>query len=150
MRTVFCISLDTGMRLLCRFTLWFEWKKRKKSVRVLRPWHITSKMALRWHKGDVTVTNCWIKSLFFVQNVFSSLYKRQIEPLMADGVFWRCFSYFSGSLTVQFLADATSIPVFIQDILNCVSKMNEAFMGSERHGGKWKMTTFSFWSGVSL
>ncbi len=30
----------------------------------------------------------------------------------------------------------TSLPVFIQNILNCVLKTNEAFMGSERHGGK--------------
>ncbi len=28
----------------------------------------------------------------------------------------------------------TSLPVFIQNILNCVPKMNGAFMGSERHG----------------
>ncbi len=40
----------------------------------------------------------------------------------------------------------TSLPV----ILNCVPKMNKAFMGLERHGGKWLMTTFSFWYGVTL
>ncbi len=28
----------------------------------------------------------------------------------------------------------TSLPVFIQNILNCVPKMNGAFMGSEQHG----------------
>ncbi len=44
----------------------------------------------------------------------------------------------------------TSLPLFIQTILNCVLKMNEAFKGSERHGGKWLMTKFSFWGGVSL
>ncbi len=44
----------------------------------------------------------------------------------------------------------TSLPVFIQNILSCVPKTNEAFMGSERNGGKWKMTTFSFWVGVSV
>ncbi len=32
----------------------------------------------------------------------------------------------------------TSLPVFIQNILNCVLKTNEAFTGSERHGGKLK------------
>ncbi len=36
----------------------------------------------------------------------------------------------------------TSLPVFIQNILNCVLKTNEAFTGSERHGGKWKTTIF--------
>ncbi len=39
----------------------------------------------------------------------------------------------------------TSLPVFIQNILNCVPRMNETFMGSEQHGGKWKITIFSFW-----
>ncbi len=31
-----------------------------------------------------------------------------------------------------------SLAVFNQNILNCVPKMNEAFTGLERHGGKWK------------
>ncbi len=44
----------------------------------------------------------------------------------------------------------TSLPVFIQNILNCVLKTNEAFTGSERHVGKWKITKFSFRGGVSL
>ncbi len=44
----------------------------------------------------------------------------------------------------------TSLPVFIQNILNCVLKTNKAFTGSERHGGQWKTTKFSFWGGVSL
>ncbi len=30
----------------------------------------------------------------------------------------------------------TNLPVFIQNILNCVLKTNEAFTGLERHGGK--------------
>ncbi len=38
----------------------------------------------------------------------------------------------------------TSLPVFIQNILNCVLKTNEAFTGSERHGGKWKRQNFHF------
>ncbi len=44
MHTLFCISLDAGMRLLCRFMLWFECKQHtlvarliQKSVRILRP-----------------------------------------------------------------------------------------------------------------
>ncbi len=44
----------------------------------------------------------------------------------------------------------TSLPVFIQNILNVVQKTNKAFTGLERHGGKWLMTTFSFWGGLSL
>ncbi len=41
----------------------------------------------------------------------------------------------------------TSLPVFIQNILNCVQKTNKAFTGSERHRGKWFMTKFHLgWS----
>ncbi len=43
-----------------------------------------------------------------------------------------------------------SLPVFIQNILNSVPKTNEAFTGLVRHGGKWLMTKFSFWGGVTL
>ncbi len=38
----------------------------------------------------------------------------------------------------------------IKNILICVPKMNETFTGLERHGGKWLMTTFPFWGGVTL
>ncbi len=44
----------------------------------------------------------------------------------------------------------TSLPVSIQNILNCVPKTNKAFTGLEQHGGKWLMTQFSFWGGVTL
>ncbi len=30
----------------------------------------------------------------------------------------------------------TNLPVFFQNTLNCLPKMNEAFTGLERHGGK--------------
>ncbi len=38
----------------------------------------------------------------------------------------------------------TSLPVFIQNILNCVLKTNEAFTGSERHGVSDKWQNFHF------
>ncbi len=44
----------------------------------------------------------------------------------------------------------TNLPVFIQNILNCVRKTNKAFTGLDQHGDKWLMTTFSFWGGVTL
>ncbi len=40
----------------------------------------------------------------------------------------------------------TSLPVFIQNILNCVPKTNEAFTGLERHGDKWLMIKFSYYT----
>ncbi len=67
--------------------------------------------------------------------------------------FDHAFHTFLGLDSVIYLAvngTVTNLPVFIQNILNCVPKTNEAFMGLERHGGKWLMTTFSFWAGVTL
>ncbi len=66
---------------------------------------------------------------------------------MADGVSWRCFHTFMDLDSAIYLAvngTDTSLPVFIQNILNCVLKTNEAFTGSERHGGKWKMVEYPF------
>ncbi len=78
-------------------TVWCGWQN---SVRSLRPADIGGP---KWCYGDADETNCWIKSLFYknifvfiIQKVFSSLHKVQIEPRMADGLFWRCLSYFSG------------------------------------------------------
>ncbi len=44
----------------------------------------------------------------------------------------------------------TSLPVFIQHILNCVPKTNEAFTGLERHDGKWLITKLLCWGEVTL
>ncbi len=67
----------------------------------------------------------------------------------SDDVFYT----FLGLDSVIYLAvngTVTNLPFFIQNILNCVPKMNKAFTGLERHGGKWLMTKFSFWGGVTL
>ncbi len=58
------------------------------------------------------------------------------------------FHTFLGLDSVIYLA--VNGTVLIQNILNCVPKTNEAFTGLERHGGKWLMTKFSFWGGVTL
>ncbi len=55
------------------------------------------------------------------------------------------FNTFLGLDSVIYLAvngTVKSLPVFIQNILNCVLKTNEDFTGLERHGGKWLMTIF--------
>ncbi len=62
--------------------LWPGWYRRQYVFWVQR---IISKMALRWHRGDITVPNCWIKSLFlfyFRTKIFSSLHNIMSEPLM--------------------------------------------------------------------
>ncbi len=57
------------------------------------------------------------------------------------------FYAFLGLDSVIYLAvngTDTSLPAFIQNILNCVTKTNEAFTSSERNGVKWLMTNFHF------
>ncbi len=75
--------------------------------------------------------------IFFTSQKCSHSFTIQIEPLIADGLFWRCFSYFSVSWQRYLLGSQwdTNHPVFIQNILNCVLKTNEAFTGLERHAG---------------
>ncbi len=63
------------------------------------------------------------------------------------------FHTFPGLDSVIYLAvngTVSTLPVFIQNILNRVPKTNKALTGLERHGGKWLMTKFSFWGGVTL
>ncbi len=53
------------------------------------------------------------------------------------------FHTFLGLNSVIYLAvngTVTSLPVFIQNILNSDPKTNKAFTGWEQHGGKWLMT----------
>ncbi len=60
MRTLYCISLDTGLRLIRRLrsdltqqrSLWPSWHRRVYTFCVQGS---ISKMALRWRRGDVTV-----------------------------------------------------------------------------------------------
>ncbi len=66
----------------------------QKSVRSLRSADILQNGATVTRR-DTEETNCYFYFLC-LQKVFSSLHKIQIEPLMADGLFWRCLSYFSG------------------------------------------------------
>ncbi len=59
------------------------------------------------------------------------------------------FHTFLGLNSVIYLAvngTVTSLSVFIQNILNCVPKTNKAFMGLERHGGKWLTIYILGWS----
>ncbi len=61
--------------------------------------------------------------------------------------FDNAFQTFLGFDSVIYLeanGTVTSLPVFIQNILNCVLKTNKAFTGLEQHGGKLLMTTFHF------
>ncbi len=111
-RTLLFVSRTTRMRC---FHAIQSINKHRSCILVAR---LTNKRVRCLHPVDILQNsttlkqrrlNCWIKSLFCflcTEKVFSSLHKIQIEPLMADGLFWRCFSYFIWTLTVQFIMES--------------------------------------------
>ncbi len=121
----------------------------QKTVHILRPGDNLQNGAMLTLR--CLIVSCWIKSFFFL----CKKYSRRFITVRLDH--WWKIEYPSDPFLdldkVIYLAvngTVTSLPVFIQNILNCVLKSNEAFTDLERHGGKWKTTTFSFWGGVSL
>ncbi len=65
---------------------------------------------------------------FYFLCVFSSLHKIQIEPLMADGLPWRCFSFFSEPRQCYLLGsqwDRHKPPGFYLKYLKLCSKKDE-------------------------
>ncbi len=124
----------------------------RKSVCILRA-AILSKMALRWRYGAELLNKVIIFVLFLYKK-----YSRCFITLWLNH--WWQVDY-SDNVSLTFLCldsesylavngTVTSLLVFIQNILNWVPKMSKAFMGLERHGGKWLLTKFSFWGGVSI
>ncbi len=110
----------------------------------------------------VTVAPFWRESIRWTQTAYAVL----CQPHHTDTLFsfkskrkWQMdyfdnvFHTFLGLDSVIYLSvngTVTSLPVFIQNILNWVPKTNKAFTGLERHGSKWLMTKFSFSGGVTL
>ncbi len=131
-------------------SVWCGWRRTAYVVCVQQ---IFSKMALRWQEKI-----CWIKSfiifIFFVYKRYSRRFiKVKLNHWWQMDYFDDVFYTFLSLDSVIFLAvngTVTSLPVFIPNILKCVLKTNKAFTGLERHEGKWLMTQFSFWGGVTL
>ncbi len=65
------------------------------NIRTLRQSDALQNGAMLTQRGDELLNKCHYFNFLCVQKVFSSLHKIQIKPLMADGLFWRCFLYFS-------------------------------------------------------
>ncbi len=120
-------------------SLWCGWHRTAYTICVQQ---IFSKMALRWCRGD-KLLNKVVIFIFWVR----------LNHWWQMDYFDDAFHTFLGLDSVIYLAvngTVTSLPVFIQNILNCVTNTNEGFTGLERHGGKWLITKFSFWGGVTL
>ncbi len=130
-------------------SMWCGWHRRVYAVCVQR---IFSKMVLRWCRGDELLN----KIVIFV--FFTSCYSRSFVKLWLNP--WCHMDYFTDVLATFLDVDRVYyIAVYgrvrelsecIKNILICVPKTNKAFTGLERHGGKWLMTKFSFWGGVTL
>ncbi len=114
---------------------------------------IFSKMALRWRRWD-ELLNKVVIFIFFAYKKYSRRFiKFILNHWWQMDYFDDVFHTFLGLDSVNCLAVngiVTSLPVFIQNILNCFLKTNKAFTGLERHGGKWLMIQFSLWGGVTL
>ncbi len=141
--------------------LWFEWKQRirvvqltQNSIRSLRPADILQNGAMVTRRRIDELLNKVVIFIFFA-------YKKCSRHFITFRLnhWWQMdysiyvFHTFLGLDSVNCLAvngTVTNLPVFIQNIWNCVPKRNKAFTGLERHWGKWLMTTFSFWGGVTL
>ncbi len=99
-----------------------------------------------WSRHDIVQYNLF--DLF----TYSYYYKRFFCFFRPNNFGCRTFgaSLLNSVIYLAVNGTVTRLPVFIQNMLNCVLKMNKAFTGLERHGGKWLMTNFSFWGGVTL
>ena len=78
------------------------------------------------------------KDFLSVQKVFSSLHNITVESLMADGLFWRCFSYFPGPWQWKWLGsqwDSHKLPGFHPKYLKLCSKDKQSFYG---FGTTWR------------
>ncbi len=116
----------------------------------------SSRYSPKWRNADAEEMNCWIVIIF----VFFAYKKYSRSFIMLRLNHWWQMEYLGDVFhtfldldSVIYLAvngTVTSLPVFTQNILNCVPKTKWAFTGLERHGGKWLMTNFSFWGGVTL
>ncbi len=137
--------------LYAKKTVWCGWHRTTYTVCVQR---ILSKMALCW-RGEDELLNKVVIFVFFAYKKYSRRFiKFRLNYWWQIVYFDDVFDTFLGLDSVIYLAvngTVTSLPVLIQNILNCVLKMNEAFTGLERHGGKWLMTKSSpFWGGCLI
>ncbi len=148
---LFCVSCT---KRICCFRSNQSVNKRRRRIRAAdteqRTLLASSGYSPKWCNADAEETNCWIKSLFLFFAYKN--YSRSFITLRLNH--WWQMDYsddvshtFLGLDSANCLAvngTVTSLLVFIQNILNCVLKTNEAFTGLEQHGGKWLMTQFHF------
>ncbi len=118
---------------------------------------VSSGYCLKWCFAEAEETIFWIKSLF----CFLCTEKKSSRCFIKFRLnHWWQMAYYDDTFHTCMDLDSiiyyainekvTISPVVIQNILNCVPKMNETFTGLERHGGKWLMKKIIFWGWESL
>ena len=93
-----------------------------------------------WRDRGEELLNKVVIFVFFVYKKYSRRFiTLQLNHWWQMDYYDDAFHTFLDLDTVIYLAvygTVSSLPVFIQNILNCVLKANKAFTGSEQHGGK--------------
>ncbi len=97
---------------------------------------IFSKMVLRWYRGDKLLN----KSLFFYYFFYFAQKKCSGRFINFRLNHWWQMDYsddadLDTAIYYAVSGTVTSLPVFIQNILNCVQKTNKAFTSLERREG---------------
>ncbi len=127
---LFCINRTVRI-LLCLFMLWFEWKQRIRAVRLTQnSIHSLCPVGTLQNGVIVELLNKVVIFVFFAYKKYSRSFitfrlNHWWQMDYSDDV----FHTFLGLDSVKYLAvngTVTRLPVFIQNILNCVPKMNEA------------------------
>ncbi len=117
------------------------------SVRTLRPSDALPNGATLTQR-DREETNCSINVVIFIFFAYKKYSRRFIKFWLNH--WWQMdysddvFHTFLGLDSVIYLAVNGTVTSL------CVPKTNKAFTGLEQHGGKWLMTEFAFWGGVTL
>lgn len=88
------------------------------------------------------------ESLFFVFFTYKKYPCRFIQFRLNH--WWQIVLDLNSAIYLTVNGSVTIHPIFNQNILNCLTKTNKASPGLERVGGKWLMTKFSFWGGVTI
>ncbi len=133
-----CVEADAEERTLLAFDGWYP------------KWLYAEEERQR---GDELLKKSFYFYFLCIQKLFLLLHTIQIGPLMADGLPWRCFSFFSEPRQWYLLGsqwDSHKPPEFYLKYLKLCSEDEQSFNGDGTTWGKWLMTKFSFWGGVTL
>ncbi len=117
---------------------WHCGPEKYENLRQNTPSAISGSIIMLWSEENTFCTE--IKNVFdFIQQLsrsFITLWLNHWWHKEYSGDAFHTFLDLDSVIYMTVNGTVTSLPVFIQHILNCVLKTNKAFMGLKRHGGK--------------